>query len=247
MPRAPPPLPGLLVVRRLGFLPRLLRRAPPSLQASLQCWPAWQARLVADLTLLRDMSSQLSELPHPSASLRLWLAFVAQHPAQWKQYAKRAQGAIAARSWTAYASSARDHGGRGDLGPSQADETTPRCPECNRYFKSEQGLRMRRVRRRGYASEAARRVRGPCCPACLLYCHTAPRVAVHLDKGSPACLAAVLCNPEPEVESPYEASRASRRAPPAKTGPQALPPLRRRPAVWAEGPLPEWGVDRGRR
>eukprot|EP00969_Alexandrium_andersonii_P201735 8913088-Alexandrium_andersonii.AAC.1 len=48
--------------------------------------------------------------------------------------------------------------------------------------------------------------------------------------------------------------RCSRRMRPAgpcaESRPQSLArrlsPLRRRPAVWAEGPLPEWGVDRGR-
>eukprot|EP00969_Alexandrium_andersonii_P138210 6112389-Alexandrium_andersonii.AAC.1 len=73
-------------------------------------------------------------------------------------------------AWSGHVSRARDHGGRGDLDPSQADEHTPHCSECDRFFKSEQGLRMHRVRCHGHASEAARRVRGPYCPACLLYC-----------------------------------------------------------------------------
>eukprot|EP00969_Alexandrium_andersonii_P116988 5173369-Alexandrium_andersonii.AAC.1 len=59
------PLPGLLVARRLGFLPRLLAHAPPLLLACLQCWPAWQAQLIADIELLRQVSSRLHELPHP--------------------------------------------------------------------------------------------------------------------------------------------------------------------------------------
>eukprot|EP00969_Alexandrium_andersonii_P211713 9350595-Alexandrium_andersonii.AAC.1 len=87
-------------------------------------------------------------------------------------------------AWSGHVSRARDHGGRGDLDPSQADEHTPHCSECGRFFKSEQGLRMHRVRCHGHASEAARRVRGPFCPACLLYCHTPARVTVHLEHGS---------------------------------------------------------------
>eukprot|EP00969_Alexandrium_andersonii_P282521 12490158-Alexandrium_andersonii.AAC.1 len=62
------PLPGLLAARRLGFLPRLIAHAPPSLLACLQCWPAWQSQLVADLELLRQTSSHLVELPRPSAA-----------------------------------------------------------------------------------------------------------------------------------------------------------------------------------
>eukprot|EP00969_Alexandrium_andersonii_P164970 7292690-Alexandrium_andersonii.AAC.1 len=103
---------------------------------------------------------------------------------------------------------------------------------------------MHRVRCHGHASEAARRVREPFCPAFLLYCHTPARVAVHLEKGSAPCLAAVLCHLEPEVCSPYDASRAAGAQPRPKPGPLAAPPLCRRPAVWAEGPLPPWGVDR---
>eukprot|EP00969_Alexandrium_andersonii_P180028 7957103-Alexandrium_andersonii.AAC.1 len=100
---------------------------------------------------------------------------------------------------------------------------------------------MHRVRCHGHASEAARRMRGPYCPACLLYCHTPARVAVHLEHGSDQCLAAVLCNLEPEVASPYEASSQAPPAPRVKPGPLAAPPLRRRPALWAAGPLPSWG------
>eukprot|EP00969_Alexandrium_andersonii_P338141 14943757-Alexandrium_andersonii.AAC.1 len=50
-----------------------MAHAPPSLLACLQCWPAWQAQLIADLELPRQVSPRLHELPHPSAALGPWM------------------------------------------------------------------------------------------------------------------------------------------------------------------------------
>eukprot|EP00969_Alexandrium_andersonii_P200122 8840177-Alexandrium_andersonii.AAC.1 len=125
------PLPGLVVARRLGFLPRLVSHAPPSLLACLQNWPEWQAQLVADLALLRAASAHLTGLPHPTEAVAPWLQFARDYPAQWKGYIRKALPAMAKVAWAGHVSRARDHGGRGDLDPSQADEYTPHCPECN--------------------------------------------------------------------------------------------------------------------
>eukprot|EP00969_Alexandrium_andersonii_P150505 6655304-Alexandrium_andersonii.AAC.1 len=106
------PLPGLVVARRLGFPPRLVGHAPPSLLACLRNWPAWQAQLVADLELLRRTSSYLTELPHPSREIGPWLNFIRARPAQWKTYIKRALPAMATQAWVGHVARARAHGGR---------------------------------------------------------------------------------------------------------------------------------------
>eukprot|EP00969_Alexandrium_andersonii_P062980 2774028-Alexandrium_andersonii.AAC.1 len=63
-------------------------------------------------------------------------------------------------------SRAKQHQGQGDVPAAAADQDTPECPECQRFFKSERALRMHRVRVHGHTSGVATRINVEWCPNC---------------------------------------------------------------------------------
>eukprot|EP00973_Karenia_brevis_P014898 2033769-Karenia_brevis.AAC.1 len=79
--------------RRLLYAPKLLKHAPPSLQAMLQTihtprgpvMPPWSKQLVDDMRILKQyFTIKLIEMPDPLMQPQAWAVLMTEFPQEWR-------------------------------------------------------------------------------------------------------------------------------------------------------------------
>eukprot|EP00929_Paragymnodinium_shiwhaense_P091268 TRINITY_DN51294_c0_g1_i3.p1 TRINITY_DN51294_c0_g1~~TRINITY_DN51294_c0_g1_i3.p1 ORF type:complete len:1277 (-),score=138.69 TRINITY_DN51294_c0_g1_i3:539-4315(-) len=201
----------ILRLRRLQYLPRLLREAPDVLKALVQALAgvegSWTKAAVQDLHWAWTNMDQLEELGNPMASTTLWEAFLTEWPQAWKallrKLREKAENGEALYSDDILTCS---HAGSYD------------CTQCCTTFLTPQGLSLHMIKAHGHVAAGSFYARDHICSWCLRDCRSRPLLVQHLRvghrrHGTASCLhQMILHGVEPmtqeEMERALEEDRA---------------------------------------
>eukprot|EP00929_Paragymnodinium_shiwhaense_P077923 TRINITY_DN40255_c0_g1_i2.p1 TRINITY_DN40255_c0_g1~~TRINITY_DN40255_c0_g1_i2.p1 ORF type:complete len:877 (-),score=139.14 TRINITY_DN40255_c0_g1_i2:416-3046(-) len=200
-----PAVTTVIKLRRLGYLVRVLTRAPRSLRAIIQHNAAktddeksWAKTILRDLQWLHSHVSQLQELPDPEDDVSAWEDIIIANPAWWKEILQKVvdmdkEGVLP-----------EEHGD--DQREVRYDGETWHCTRCDIVFSLKRAYCLHCVHRhdREHPAQRYARENGQC-----MWCGTTygKRLGVlrHLTTGfnrrnAGSCLGQLLINEVPQLD-----------------------------------------------
>eukprot|EP00929_Paragymnodinium_shiwhaense_P091267 TRINITY_DN51294_c0_g1_i1.p1 TRINITY_DN51294_c0_g1~~TRINITY_DN51294_c0_g1_i1.p1 ORF type:complete len:608 (-),score=62.21 TRINITY_DN51294_c0_g1_i1:364-1998(-) len=201
----------LLRLRRLQYLPRLLRDAPEILRSLVQSLAtvkgSWTKAAVQDLHWAWANMEQLEELGDPLVSTTTWEAFLKEWPQAWKGLLRKLREK-AEDGHTFYTDDIHQCNAVGSFD----------CTQCCTTFLSPQGLSLHMIKAHGHVSAGSYYARDNICSWCLRDCRSRPFLVQHLRvghrrRGGQSCLHQMIlhgCEPmtQEEMEEALEGDRA---------------------------------------
>ncbi len=192
-----PALHWSLLYKRLCYLSRFLRHAPPQLRALAftNCTDptSWTSLVCHDIARVYCVLGDQPGLPNPSDDMQPWLSLAKDFPQQWKAIVRKTvdrlvQGARERHGldrWRAAMNALT--GGHVDAQVQDHDFTLI-CSFCHKEFDSPQKLALHEIQH-GKKHVARSYAIGTQCQSCCWEFHSRPRLIRHLAYARTGCLA----------------------------------------------------------